>query len=77
MPVSVLFENLQDMTVEELIEEFSVTREQVEAVLQFLAKSADMAALGRAELQNRKRLEQESNPQGDCSLSKAISLREN
>lgn len=35
MPVSTVFENLQDMNVDELIDEFGVTREQVRAVLQF------------------------------------------
>lgn len=35
--MSAVFENLQDMGVDELIEEFVVTREQVEAVLQFTA----------------------------------------
>jgi uncharacterized protein (DUF433 family) len=44
MPVSTVFENLQDMSVEELIEEFGVTREQVEAVLQFAAHSAEATA---------------------------------
>ena len=32
-PVSAVFENLQDMSVDQLIQEFGVTREQVEAVL--------------------------------------------
>lgn len=40
-PVSVVFENLQDMSVDELMEEFGVTREQVEAVLQFAARSTE------------------------------------
>ncbi len=40
-PVSTVFENLQDMSVDELIEEFGVTREQVQAVLQFAAHSAE------------------------------------
>jgi uncharacterized protein (DUF433 family) len=40
-PVSTVFENIQDMTVEELVEEFGVTREQVEAVLQFAAHSTE------------------------------------
>jgi uncharacterized protein (DUF433 family) len=40
-PISTVFENLQDMSVDELIEEFGVTREQVEAVLQFAAQSAE------------------------------------
>ena len=41
MPVSTVFENLQDMSVDGLVEEFGVTREQVEAVLQFAARSAE------------------------------------
>jgi uncharacterized protein (DUF433 family) len=40
-PVATVFENLQDMTVDELVEEFGVTREQVEAVLQFAARSTE------------------------------------
>src|ERR1700722_9497958 len=40
-PVSMVFENLQDMNVDELVEEFGVTREQVQAVLQFAAQSAE------------------------------------
>jgi len=40
-PVSAVFENLQDMTIEELTQEFGVTREQVEAVLQFAARSTE------------------------------------
>ena len=40
-PVATVFENLQDMSVDELIDEFGVTREQVEAVLQFAAQSAE------------------------------------
>jgi len=44
MPVSAVFENLQGMNVDELIEEFGVTREQVQAVLQFAAHSAEATA---------------------------------
>jgi len=40
-PVSTVFENIEDMSVDELIEEFGVTREQVHAVLQFAAHSAE------------------------------------
>jgi uncharacterized protein (DUF433 family) len=40
-PVATIFENLQDMSVDELIEEFGVTREQVQAVLSFVALSAE------------------------------------
>jgi uncharacterized protein (DUF433 family) len=40
-PVSIVFENLQDMSVQELVDEFGVTREQVHAVLQFAAHSTE------------------------------------
>ena len=39
--MSLVFENIADMSVDELIEEYGVTREQVEAVLQFAAQSAE------------------------------------
>jgi uncharacterized protein (DUF433 family) len=39
MPVATVFENLEDMSVEEVMEEFDVTREQIEAVLEFVAES--------------------------------------
>jgi len=35
MPVSAVFENLQDMSVDELVKNSASTREQVQAVLQF------------------------------------------
>jgi len=38
-PISTVFENLQDMSVDELVEEFGVPRERVEAVLEFVARS--------------------------------------
>ncbi len=40
MPVATVFENLEaGLSVEEVMEEFSVTREQINAVLHFAAKS--------------------------------------
>ena len=40
MPVATVFENLEaGLTVEEVMEEFTVTREQINAVLDFAAKS--------------------------------------
>ncbi len=39
MPVATVFENLEDMSVEEVTEEFDVAREQIEAVLGFVAQS--------------------------------------
>jgi uncharacterized protein (DUF433 family) len=47
MPVATVFENLQDTSVGELVEEFGVTREQVQAVLKFAAQSAEAAASSR------------------------------
>ena len=39
-PVALVFENLEDgMTIDELIEQFPVTREQIRAVLEFAARS--------------------------------------
>jgi uncharacterized protein (DUF433 family) len=49
-PVSTVFENLQDMTVDELVEEFGVTREQIRAVLEFAARSAEVSAAPAAQL---------------------------
>jgi uncharacterized protein (DUF433 family) len=41
-PVALVFENLEDgMTVNELIEQFPVTREQIKAVLEFAARSLE------------------------------------
>jgi uncharacterized protein (DUF433 family) len=39
MPVATVFENLEDMSIEEVMEQFDVTREQIEAVLEFVARS--------------------------------------
>ena len=42
MPVSVVFENLAGgASIDEVVEWFDVTREQVEAVLHFAARSLD------------------------------------
>ncbi|MGH9241700.1 MAG: DUF433 domain-containing protein [Vicinamibacterales bacterium] len=39
LPVATVIENLEDLSVDEVIEQFDVTREQVEAVLEFVAES--------------------------------------
>jgi len=39
LPVAVVIENLEDMSVEEVMGEFDVTREQIAAVLDFVAQS--------------------------------------
>jgi uncharacterized protein (DUF433 family) len=40
VPVSAIFENLKTSPLEEVLENFHVTREQVQAVLDFAANSA-------------------------------------
>ena len=40
LPVATIFENLEDgMTIEEIMEQFDVSREQIKAVLDLAAKS--------------------------------------
>jgi len=43
MPVATVFVNLEDgMTIDEIIEQFDVTREQIAAVLEFAARSLEV-----------------------------------
>jgi uncharacterized protein (DUF433 family) len=47
-PVAIVFENLGDgMTIDEVLEQFPVSREQIKAVLEFAARSLDDAIPGR------------------------------
>jgi len=39
LPVATVIENLEDLSIDEVIEQFDVTREQVAAVLEFVAES--------------------------------------
>ena len=39
LPVATVIENLEDLSVEEVMEQFDVTREQINAVLDFVARS--------------------------------------
>jgi len=39
LPVATVIENLEDLSVEEVMEQFDVTREQIRAVLDFVAQS--------------------------------------
>ncbi len=39
LPVATVFENLEDLSIEEVMEQFDVTREQIAAVLDFVARS--------------------------------------
>ena len=45
LPVATVIENLEDLSVDEVMEQFDVTREQISAVLQFVAKSLKPDAL--------------------------------
>jgi uncharacterized protein (DUF433 family) len=47
-PVATVFDNLEDgMTIDEVVEQFPVTREQIKAVLEFAARSLDAPLRGR------------------------------
>ena len=48
LPVATVIENLEDLSVEEVMEQFDVTREQITAVLEFVAQSlrADFVPAG-------------------------------
>ena len=39
LPVATIIENLEDLSIDEVIEQFDITREQVMAVLEFVAQS--------------------------------------
>lgn len=39
LPVATIIENLEDLSVEEVMEQFDVTREQISSVLEFVARS--------------------------------------
>ena len=45
LPVATVIENLEDLSIEEVMEQFDVTREQVAAVLDFVAQSLRVAAV--------------------------------
>jgi uncharacterized protein (DUF433 family) len=39
LPVATVIENLEDLSIEEVMEQFDVTREQITAVLDFVAQT--------------------------------------
>jgi uncharacterized protein (DUF433 family) len=39
LPVATIIENLEDLGIDEVIEQFDVSREQIAAVLDFIAES--------------------------------------
>lgn len=48
LPVATVIENLEDLSVEEVMEQFDVTREQITAVLDFVAQSLKVPAPAEA-----------------------------
>ena len=44
LPVATVIENLEDLTIDEVMEQFDVTREQIAAVLEFVARSLQTPA---------------------------------
>jgi uncharacterized protein (DUF433 family) len=44
LPVATVIENLEDLSIEEVMEQFDVTREQITAVLEFVAQSLQSSA---------------------------------
>jgi len=46
LPVATVIENLEDLSVEEVMEQFDVTREQITAVLEFVVQSLEVSAPG-------------------------------
>jgi uncharacterized protein (DUF433 family) len=47
-PAAVVFENLEDgLTIDEVLEQFPVTREQIQSVLEFAARSLDAPVSSR------------------------------
>jgi len=45
LPVATIFENLEDgLSIDEIMEQFDVTREQINAVLDFAARSLEAPA---------------------------------
>jgi uncharacterized protein (DUF433 family) len=52
MPVSAVFENLEaGATISEIIEQFEITQQQINAVLEFAARSLDAPPPARADSQ--------------------------
>jgi uncharacterized protein (DUF433 family) len=43
LPVATVIENLEDLSIEEVMEQFDVTREQITEVLEFVAQSLKMS----------------------------------
>lgn len=49
LPVATVIENLEDLSIEEVMEQFEVSREQIVAVLEFVARSLKTPATKASE----------------------------
>ncbi len=47
LPVATVIENLEDLSIDEVMEQFDVTREQITAVLSFVAQSLRVSVPGQ------------------------------
>lgn len=45
LPVATVIENLEDLSIDEVMEQFDVSREQINAVLDFVAQSLKASAV--------------------------------
>jgi len=48
LPVATVIENLEDLSVEEVMQQFDVTRDQIVAVLDFVAQSLKASVPGQS-----------------------------
>ena len=63
LPVATVIEHVEDLSIDEVIQQLDVTREQVEAVLEFVAHSlrSDVPASARPCLTTASRSDSEQN----------------
>ncbi len=50
LPVATVIENLEDLSIEEVMEQFDVTKELIIAVLEFVAKSLQLPPMPQSHL---------------------------
>jgi hypothetical protein len=66
-PPATVIENLEDLSVEEVMEQFDVTRQQIIAVLDFVAQSLKVSAPGQPSTWNLPEAKLFRYPEGDGS----------
>jgi uncharacterized protein (DUF433 family) len=50
LPVATVFENLEDLSIDEVTEQFDISREEIQAVLQFVARSLELPTISASQL---------------------------